>query len=586
MKQLLSILCLLMFGSVQAQYFQNQNGTGAYDEAYDGTTVVAGGQGNLIAGITQALGGTDLLLTRTNVNGTIGGINTFNQIYRLLAPGNIQLNAIPVKILQVASGRICVVGSYTTATSPVVPGIFTAVLSSAGAVISVRGWQTVTPAVSTAIAATSACRALATTSNTVFISGYSDATVGSPNGVRPLIMAINGSTNTLIWGLIHDFLPLNTPAKLLPNDLVASPYQPAGVAEVFIVGTYYDGNGPDEGFTYRVNAANGNPVGTATTFDSGRNDDFAAVCVATGTGGGANGFVITGSSNVNGNWDAITFKTDAVGSGASWITLQDYSNGGDNFGTDIIERQNTFGQWFYYAAGTATNGLLGGSDMAVFLVDDVNGTAPREFTYGTASSERAAEISRFAAAPADGITVFGNGPGTTAIDPGGEYYVKAYYNGVSGCNEFVNPPVTMQYPISRISRQISRAGTVGATVFSSVLSTLSPAVNSLCFNVVIGTGSNARIAENTENSVSSELYPNPVSLTSSIINLNLNSASEQQVEIRITDMLGREVLNQTIVVTEGESLQQIQLPSGLSAGVYNMNITGNGVNENHRFVME
>jgi hypothetical protein len=51
-------------------------------------------------------------------------------------------------------------------------------------------------------------------------------------------------------------------------------------------------------------------------------------------------------------------------------------------------------------------------------------------------------------------------------------------------------------------------------------------------------------------------------------------------------MLGREVLNQQISIAEGESVQQVQLPSGLSAGVYNMSISGNGVSENHRFILE
>jgi Secretion system C-terminal sorting domain len=582
MKKLLSLLCVLAFGTAQAQYFQNLNGSPAYDELVDGTNVTLGGQGHLMLGSTQVIGGLDLVLTRTNLNGVIGAAPTFNRNYRLTTTTNIVLSTVPCKVLQIPNGRLVVVGTYYSATSVVPQGIFTAVLTQAGAVLSVRGWQTVLPAVSGTIFATSACNALPN-SNTVYICGYSDATTLG-NGGRPIVMAINGSTNALIWGLIHDFVPAFPASKLLANDIIASPYQPAGVAEVFIVGTQYDGNGGDAGFTYRVNAANGNPVGQATLFDSGRQDEFVAVSLATGAGGGTNGFFITGNTNVNGDWDAVAFKTDPVGSGAAWINIIDYSTGGDNFGTDVIQRLNTSNQWTYYLSGTVTAGSQGGSDMVVFFLDD-NGLAQREFTYGTANSERSVEISSFSGlAAGDGITVYGNTP--TSADAGQEYYVKAYYNGLSGCNEAFAIPNTNSYPLSRVQAPISRTGSVSAINLLLPVIQPPPTITPLCFNVTLAGGSNARAAENTENSVSAELYPNPVSLNSAILNLNLNSPSEQQIDIRITDMLGREVLNQTIVVAEGESLQQIQLPSGISAGVYNLSISGASVNENHRFVIE
>lgn len=582
MKKLLSVLCVLALGTVQAQYFQRLNGSPAYDELVDGTNVTLGGQGHLILGSTQVVGGLDLILTRTNLDGVIGAAPTFNRNYRLTTSTNAVLNTVPCKVLQIPNGRIVVVGTYYSPTAVVPQGIFTAVLTQAGAVISVRGWQAITPSVSGTCFATSACNALPN-SNVIYICGYTDAATPG-NGGRPIIMAINGSTNVLVWGLIHDFVPPFPASKLLASDIIASPYQPAGVAEVFIVGTHYDGAGNDAGFTYRVNAANGNPVGAATLFDSGRNDEFVAVSLATGAGGGTNGFFITGNTNVNGDWDAVAFKTTPDGSGAAWINIIDYSTGGDNFGTDVIQRLNTSNQWTYYLSGTVTAGSQGGSDMVVFYLDD-NGLAQREFTYGTTNSERSVEISSFSGLLAgDGITVYGNMP--TSSDAGQEYYVKAYYNGVSGCNEGFAIPNTNAYPLSRVQSTISRTGSVSSVNLLMPILAPVPTITQLCFNLTIAGGSNARTAEQTEHAVSSELYPNPVSVSSPLINLNLNSATEQQIEIRITDMLGREVLNQQIVIAEGESLQQLQLPSGLSSGIYNLSISGNGVSENHRFVME
>ncbi|MGL5889649.1 MAG: T9SS type A sorting domain-containing protein, partial [Bacteroidia bacterium] len=103
---------------------------------------------------------------------------------------------------------------------------------------------------------------------------------------------------------------------------------------------------------------------------------------------------------------------------------------------------------------------------------------------------------------------------------------------------------------------------------------------------VIG-GSNARIASQEETSeINAVVYPNPVSLSNPILNLNLNSVTDQQIEIRITDMLGREVLNQKTIITEGQSLQTLQLPADIRAGVYLIMLNGEGIYETHRFVVE
>jgi hypothetical protein len=575
MKKLLLILGVFVLSTAHAQYFQRQNGNAPYDELADGLNTTVGAAGHLMVGSTQIAGGQNLVLTRTNANGVIGAAPTFNRNFSLTTTTNIPLIAMPCKVLQIPNGRTVVVGSYVSNIAVVPPGIFTAVFAANGNVISVRSWQTTQPAPSITIFATSACNALPG-SSTVYICGYSDVSTSS-NGGRPLIMAINGTTNTLIWGQIHDFVPA-VGSKLIPTDLIASPYQPFGVSEVFIVGTHYMPGGIDQVFTYRIDTVTGSPVGLATLFDSGRNDEFTAVCLATGTGGGNSGFLITGSTNFNGDWDAIALKIDDTGSIIYWSNIMDYSAGGDNYGADVIQRLNTSNQWNYYMAGTVSNGSMGGSDMVVFFIDDL-GMGNNEFTYGTIYSERCSEISN----NLTGISVYGNAP--TASDAGQEYYVRAYYNGVSGCNESFAAPLTIFYSLTPMPVPPTVIGAVASTnLLLTLVST--PTISTLCFSATIATGSNAREAQIAEPSASSGLYPNPVAVNAAVLNLNLNSPTEQQIEIRITDMLGREVLNQTIVVAEGESLQQIQLPSGISAGVYNMSINGNGVKENHRFIME
>jgi hypothetical protein len=582
MKKTLLLIGISLFGTMHAQYFQDVNGTGRYEQTYDGTNILIGGQGHLVAASSQVLGGEDLMLTRTDVNGQLGA-GTFNNIYQMFdAAGNL-LNTQPCKILQLANGNVFVAGSYYTFNGVVPPGIFTAITNPVtGIAINVRGWQTLAPAFSNTIWATSACRALPAASNLVHITGFTDATVPG-NGARPLVLTIDGATNNLIWGRIYDFLPVGSVAKVLPYDIVASPYQPIpGTAELMIIGTYYLGNGGDEGFVFRINVANGNPVAAATTFDSGRTDMFNGITIATGGGGGGNGFVITGSTDISGIWQTSTIKIDPTGAVIRWSTIHDYSVSGDNFGEDVIQRQNTFGLWNYYTAGFVTNGVLGGNDFVVYFVDDF-GNALREFTYGTGDNERAVEISNFVNTPADGITVYGNL--STGNDPGEEYFVKAYYNGVSGCNESINAPLTQIYQLGVTAWPMTRTGNFFFATHTLPVVT-NPVLNQLCFAVAVPGGNNARTADNNEVTSETSVYPNPVSVSAPALNLSLNSPVDQQIEIRITDMLGREVLNQKIIITSGQSIHQLLLPSSISSGVYNLSILGESFSEQQRFTVE
>ena len=578
------ILAISLSFTLQAQYFQNYNGfLNNFEQTFDGTNIVAGGQGHLLAGTSNLFGQQELILTRTDINGNIGGLNTFNQLYRLQLPTGAILTTNPSKILQVATGNICVVGNYSSPTSLVPQGVFTAVLTPAGAVVGVVGWQVVSTSAVTSLYSLSACRALAATSNNVFICGYTDAlTPGA--ALRPFVLAINGNTNALIWGRVYNYLPATATGRVYATDLVASPYATTVAGEIMVIGNRVDGLGNDFGFTYRVNAGNGNPIGLVTEFDSGRNEEFWGITVASGLGGGGNGYVITGSTNVSGNYDALTLKVDPLGSGVRWSTMHDYNSfTRDNTGADIIQRQNTSGRWLYYVCGTTQAGILGATDMAVFMIDDNTGNAVAEFTYGTGGDEGAVEISSFTGTVADGITVYGN---TNRIDVGEEYFVKAYYNGVSGCLETTGTPLSQLYPIARTQFTNTRNLTFSSSPLIASIPAF-PAMNNLCFAIALPGGSNARVAGSADAvSNSTSVFPNPLAAASPLLSLKLSSPVDQQIEIRITDMLGREVLNQQILVAAGESVSQLQLPAGLAEGIYSMQISGEGFKEIHRFTIQ
>jgi hypothetical protein len=586
MKKHFFLFSMLAFGVLNAQYYQNLNTTGATDRIADGVNVTLGGTGHLIAGSTNVLGAFDLLLTRTDINGNIAGLNSFNQVYRLSTTSNIQLSATPVKILQIPNGRICVVGNYWSSVATVPSGIFTAVLNPGGAIISVVGWQTATPALSGGIAATSACNALPVTSNIVHICGLTDATTPG-NGARALTMSINGSANTLIWGRIYDFNPpvFSTAYKFLPSDIVASPYQPALVNELMVVGDLYDDQGDNFVFSYRLNTVNGNPVGTVNLYDSGKEDNCVAVTVATGNSGGGNGFVMAGHNVAYGSRQPFAMKIDPTGTVIRWANNYKYSGGFESVASDIIQRQTTSGRWTYYLSSTADAGFFGNQDMVVTLIDDL-GTGQVEWTYGSSDQEYSAELSSFTNTGADGFTVFGNRNYMLGFDQGDEYFVKAYYNGVTACNVNKDSPLTQSYTVGQKFPPFFATGSMFGTTLAMNIPQQAFVIQ-LCYAVSVAGGSNARQTQSTgTESTETSLYPNPVSLNSPVLQLQLNSPAEQQIEIRITDMLGREIMNQQILLTEGKSLQQIQLPADITAGVYLLSISGNGVSETHRFAVE
>ncbi|MGL5891190.1 MAG: hypothetical protein ACRC3B_14975, partial [Bacteroidia bacterium] len=224
MKTKLVTLCLLLFAvSVNAQYFQNTNGTTAFDRLYDGTNVVAGGQGHLMVGATSLnVTNQDLIVTRTDIDGLILGVNSFNSIYQLKrapTPYNDTLTVIPTKILQLPSGNIAVVGHYLT-TYPFQQGIFVLQLNPAGTVLGIKAWTIPSAGSAYTFITTSACLSSFNT-NRVFICGYTDAINNNLSKTWPFVLSVNctAAIPVLSWGSMYDFPGMATGSRTVPTDL-------------------------------------------------------------------------------------------------------------------------------------------------------------------------------------------------------------------------------------------------------------------------------------------------------------------------------------------------------------------------------
>ncbi|MCU0436120.1 MAG: T9SS type A sorting domain-containing protein [Bacteroidia bacterium] len=575
-KLLLAVIAACTLLPLSAQYFTKEYGSASTnDRIADGTASVAGPVGHIMAGQTFLSQVNDLMLIRTDVTGTVGAMPFFQNHYRLLTPSGQPLNSIPAKVIQLTSGNIFVVGTYQNAAPTFLArGVYTAVFTPAGAVISVRGWQATATSTS-AITAVSACTSAVAGDPTIYITGNIElAPYGAGLGAGIFGISINGNTNVVNWTSAYD---LNLLARESAADIIASPY----AAEVVIVGNYLAPAG--DGATFMLRVASGTGVSLAANVYNytGSNESVAAIALSSAA---PVGFVICGTSNnasvINRVW---VFKTNTTGAGITGNAFINTSNGSVATGTDVIQRQNTFGAFEFYVSATAATGTIGANDMLVFKLTNILGFVG-QFTYGKpATNESSVEIAAFT----DGFGIYGNtNSGTVTANTEG-YVSKAYYNGVTACN-------ATQLGGSRVTPALSVAGTTHTQPGTLVqllptFTLLGPVVTyPICNAAVVAGGNNARIAADNEDVAMSNVsvYPNPVIAGSSPLQIVLDTPAEGEVQLMLTDITGREVLVKTIVATEGENRYELALPDDIRKGVYILAIRGAGINDMRKILVE
>jgi hypothetical protein len=576
------VLFSLVLGTLQlsAQYFTREYGTTASgDRLTDGGPTANGPTGHLLTGTTNIASGSDIALVRTDAAGATAGLPTFRNYYRLVNSANATLTATPAKVIQMPSGNIFVAGSYTGAAATD-KGVFTAVFNASGTVISVRGWKTINTATTT-ITAASACLSNLTGNETVYVTGSVDLTpYNSTLGSGVFIIAVNGSTNALVWSQTYTFSALSGETAA---DIIASPYNNS--TELVVAGNYL--NGSDRGaFLMRVNRTTSLPLGANTFNYTTTNETVSGICVAPHPVATSEGFAICGTTNPNSSLNRMwVFRVNANCNTVINNAIITYSNTTSSItGSDIISRTNSMGNIEFFASGTAVTGQLGQNDMVVEKLTSTLGFVG-EYTYGTTTtSESNQEIAAFA----DGIGVYGNIRISGLAGNGDMYVTKAYYNGVTQCNSASNTSTISTPLLTPATTPVADVKDLALPALGlSPLSTLS--IFSYCNAVSVAGGSNLRLINQDEEDASQSnllVYPNPVSVTDAQLTVQLTSQAAQQIEIRITDMLGREVMNKQIFVAEGLSTSQLQLPPGLAEGVYNLQLTGEGINHIHRFIMK
>jgi hypothetical protein len=547
----------------QAQYFQRQysDNSGLDNGMFTKTT----GAGHVMAGVnrTGLTSDYNLMVIRTNPNGGFTTASHFNKSYVITDPSGHNIQFTAGHVIEYANGTgYGVFGSFsfTNSSSPtgVSQGLAFIRLDLFGNPVIVQGYQTTVPTISVTLKGTYESKQYP---SDIFVAAH---VLGpgetSASYIWVMRVDING---VIVWGNIYD---ISTPTANfeVPEDIIESPYFP----EVLIVGglSYPGTTGDENGFCLRLNNGTGAHI-NVEEYVGALSERLTAINVSSDPGN--TGFIMCGytnTSNAGYAWVMKTLPTTLL----MWSYL--YSEGlpvEEIKPYDVVGRLNTTGHYEYYVTGKKDKSF---QDAIVIKLDasglPVNPGALFVYQTGPTFAHCGYSIDIM---KSNGICMYG-----TWEDPFGSpvnklsYVVKAYFNGISGCNE----------SFKDINRTIYGVGQRGyPTILNGLmtypLSHLATIVENdiqLCFATSIPGGSNA--FQTSVKSVASDdkhilLFPNPFNAKDQFVTLQLQSQTSEPASLSITDMLGRQVYNNNYQLKAGENQLQVSLGSlGLPKGIY------------------
>lgn len=576
MKKILFVaLALLGMSTARAQYFHSVFGTTTAETARKGSVGATTGNDNLHfqTGSTPVAAGTpvieDCFVVSADKDGRVGGAGTFAKRYRLSYSGS-PVSAIGVQVRQLAAGgNIAVMGNYyRNATGyPTVYGIFYMRLSSAGVPQVTKCYKLGTQSRMMGM------HSMKIAANGDLIAcGYADIS-GSPE-YGPMLLRINPNSGAIVWSKVYKIWNASGDDDYA-TDFVESTDTPSGNAELAVVGYSEDGSFAD-GFFFRVSGANGGLITFTAQIYSGPNgtglDRLYSIIDSDNSFGGNSGYVVGGETDdlgaSAGVFDYWAMKINNTGTTIDWSEEYDYTNGGHNYGRDIIERQNTSADYEYYFVGWAEDGSVGGSDMVVVKADDAGiPVASGEFTYGGTGNDFGYAIDISSGTTSDGLAMFGQRPfysGTNDF-----YMVKSYFNGVSCAYALDTPPDTDNVPDNVIADVSDPTSLLTDTMIT--LKTADWNDSALCTQTTVTGGDNSRkpvpLLSEAPVQWQMHVYPQPAGAQSNL-NVVLQLPKAGLVNITLSDMTGRNVLVKRFTANEGTTLLELETAGLLSGGMY------------------
>ncbi len=239
---------------------------------------------------------------------------------------------------------------------------------------------------------------------------------------------------------------------------------------------------------------------------------------------------------------------------------------------DVIERipTNRPNQPEYYAVGVCQDAMLPTTFETVLKVD-LNGIPLGVFAYGNPLNQpntsygKAIDIINPGNVQNGGYVTFGTYFINNQLN---SHITKAYFNGVSGCQDRVGG---YGYHMNNglLYSMIINAPTIQVNNTTNLTPTLLTAnATNQCYNLNVGGGNNYKtgLNEETEKTNNITAYPNPIDFTNEL-HLKLTANENAIYTIEVLDAMGRSVLLAEKNISTGDNDFTLKLPE-LNAGIY------------------
>ncbi len=573
-------LITFAFASIgaHAQFFQHNYGTKNSENGSNGLNTTATGLGHFIVSSTFNSPTNEILAVNTDVNGNVAA---FNNLYTLTHSSGVSLeinNTLPIEFSNGSGYGIF--GRFSDPSLSISAGIFYLEIDPVGNILNITEYNPISTAGTSYSLVEVADVTESLGGGFFYITGTVDP--GIMGNFWIFVIKIDQAGN-IMWSIVDDIVNSTAISRDWAKGIVESPYSPSGTPELAVVGQTYDGGGSSDAFFLRLDANSGtslapvNLYGTTTS-----NEIFNSIKISNNAASGAPGFIIGGSSDVNSggaNRDFWLVQTDDQGN-PFWSYTYDYNGGSGNndYNTDIIERLNNAGFYEYYLGGHTSNGNLGAADLVVIKTDDL-GNAIGQFTYGSPFDDIGTYLDFYDHMGPDGLSIFGtyNGGSVGLMD---SYHVKAYFNGLSGCNEDIGMTHGLTGPSFLMNLQDRLNTTFKNTPMSATLSGAKDA--NLCFNFSIPGGSNARIApDEPKGDKEAKVSPNPIAQGVQYAALEVEIEQPTTAQVSVYDMLGRTYYSQTFTLVKGKNNLVLDITDiNMAQGMYTVKVQGDNLNQN------
>lgn len=280
-------------------------------------------------------------------------------------------------------------------------------------------------------------------------------------------------------------------------------------------------------------------------------------------------------------YDMWALKIDPTGGSIYFSTELDYSAGDRNeFGYDIIERVNTFGDYEYYVGGYVDQGYFGNEDEVVYKLNYYGApvASGSEFTYGGPGNDRVLELDylNFGVPTSNvGLSMFNYSSGSFAtLGQADFYHVRSYFNGITACNFILDNARYYYGPgfYNDAKQDIDQSSAQRQRSLDWTVASMQNAL--ICTANSVPGGANTRIGESggDETEITgSNVFPNPLTLDNLLLNIQFDAAGTgEDIQVEVMNALGQVCMKTQQTLGDGATQIQVNLGENgaLRAGVY------------------